>query len=187
MTNFRAAHRCVGHNKEGGSRDGRIKQLPHLLNIKQRPVLCICIYLFRFQLWSLTVRRLVFAPSCLCVHSASTCHPTPCGACNRVCSGQCEQHVWFYGLDRSQPLTSPHQAHCGSEARGPSDGQSQRGSEVIEGERRQRRGEGRGKRRGTRERLSQSEHAMASVCGSASLMCHGWTDADLSERWDMHM
>lgn len=32
------------------------------------------------------------------------------------------------------------------------------------------------------ERLSQSENAMASVRGNASLMCHGWMDTDLSER-----
>lgn len=29
-------------------------------------------------------------------------------ACQQVWSGQCEQHVWLYGLDKCQPLTSSH-------------------------------------------------------------------------------
>lgn len=35
-------------------------------------------------------------------------NPTPYGACERVWSGQCEQRVSLYGLDKCQPLTSPH-------------------------------------------------------------------------------
>lgn len=68
---------------------------------------------FQRQQWSFTIAQMVFL---LCSVSGCILY-TPrildhvvsvlC-ACERIWSGQCEQHIRLYGLDKCQPLTSPH-------------------------------------------------------------------------------
>lgn len=117
----------------------------------------------------------------LWVHSTSTCNPPPCSACNRVYSGQCEQHVGRDGLDRSQPPTDRHQASPrlrGGRTLGRSETEGER-SDWGEDEKRRRQDAG--------SRAAGEAFTIRARRGLGSLLHHrgrgGRTGGGLSQRW----